>query len=628
MSVQFSLRFLPIGVFLFSILLLMVFSILRNSPNKHFTSSLPVIEILDGWQYRWGDSPIDTEGVPIWTKENSDKEWTSFVWAQQPPNRNGAKDLWLRTRLPEGYTHDVSIYFAGSNMSYEVYLESTVLFKTSDFLALKNNANALFGFWEVISLPKNPAGKIVYFKIHSENPSFIGIIDTVKFGYKGDILLELVQKDLVKAIVSASLILACPFFLFWFWNNKREYYFLHIGLFCLSAGVGILSGTHVREMFFNNPLFWINFGNTAFFLSIYFYLSFSDSILTKQNKFLLVLLQLLLLGFAYLSMTLNKVSLLYIENTLDEKVVYWSQILFGWLFYAAMLATVLFVLRGSILTYRKGMKEAGLYFFGNLGFASFISIQMADYSYSHPMFFNTNFHWGILFIAILMAYMMERKFTRTRQKISQLKQEWVETDRALKEANLISLQNTMNPHFLFNSLNTIHSLVHLNTQLADKAILLLSDIYRYLVDYGSSPLVPFSKEWKFMEEYLELQRIRFSDKLMIETQSENLEIQIPPISLQPIVENSIKHGFAGKKGDLKILIKAYKVDNTVSLLFEDNGVGLASESNGALFSRSLGNISKRFKYHFPGAKLQVSNLPEQGVSVLISFKIPEERSHE
>lgn len=139
------------------------------------------------------------------------------------------------------------------------------------------------------------------------------------------------------------------------------------------------------------------------------------------------------------------------------------------------------------------------------------------------------------------------------------------------------------------------------------------------MDQANQQLVPFDIEWEFMENYLQLLRLRFSD--FLEVESEKLgnfrQCLIPPLTLQPLVENSYIHGLRNKKGKGKISVKASTQDGKTLVTIRDNGSGL-KDSN--IHSRSIANISERLKFYLYGSEVKIENHPEGGAIVTISFK--------
>ena len=178
------------------------------------------------------------------------------------------------------------------------------------------------------------------------------------------------------------------------------------------------------------------------------------------------------------------------------------------------------------------------------------------------------------------------------------------------------LQERMNPHFLFNSLNLVHNLLQKDPQRADRVLLLLAERYRYLTEYAHLPLIDFQKEWEFMERYLEIMRLRFVDRVEIYISRPRRlpEFQIPPLSLQPIVENSFKYGFGEDKPDLKIRIELENLGDGFQVRFIDNGPGLGENVSAG---RSMDSIRNRLSYFYKTTRLHLESPDTGGVQITL-----------
>lgn len=144
-----------------------------------------------------------------------------------------------------------------------------------------------------------------------------------------------------------------------------------------------------------------------------------------------------------------------------------------------------------------------------------------------------------------------------------------------KEAELKALQAQINPHFLFNALHTISSFVRINPDKARETIINLSTYLRYNLE-NSSKLLPLHMELKQINAYINIEKARFGDKISIEYDipSDILDIKVPNLIIQPLVENSIKHGLLPKREGGKIKIYAIKSKYGCVITIEDNGVGI------------------------------------------------------
>jgi sensor histidine kinase YesM len=154
----------------------------------------------------------------------------------------------------------------------------------------------------------------------------------------------------------------------------------------------------------------------------------------------------------------------------------------------------------------------------------------------------------------------------------------------LSEARLQSLKAQLHPHFLFNSLHAVASLIRTGDDAgAIRTIAGLSDLLRRVLDADTRPLVPLSEEAGFIERYFEIQRVRFGDRLRtsleIEAGTEN--VQVPAMLLQPLVENAFRHGLADRVEAGEIIVRAKRAGDRLELVVEDNGQGLPQDWNRA-----------------------------------------------
>ena len=143
----------------------------------------------------------------------------------------------------------------------------------------------------------------------------------------------------------------------------------------------------------------------------------------------------------------------------------------------------------------------------------------------------------------------------------------IEREQKLREENLKyryqNLKSQVNPHFLFNSLNTLSEIVYEDAKIADKYIQKLSGIYRYILENEEIDLVPLNKEIEFVKQYFDIQKVRDNDKILLEIDFQDADkFKVVPISLQILVENALKHNSRSEKLPLKIRIERH-IDNIV-----------------------------------------------------------------
>jgi two-component system LytT family sensor kinase len=169
------------------------------------------------------------------------------------------------------------------------------------------------------------------------------------------------------------------------------------------------------------------------------------------------------------------------------------------------------------------------------------------------------------------------------------------------EAELRALRAQINPHFLFNSLNTIANLIVTDPPRAETMTLRLAKVFRHVLAHSSRPLAPISDEMDFLRTYLEIEEARFGSRLQVEidVSPDVAHDPVPSLILQPLVENALKHGLAPKTGPGRLWISAKPEGDRICLAVEDDGVGLCgavrkTNGNGLPFQGvGLRNITQR-----------------------------------
>jgi two-component system LytT family sensor kinase len=145
----------------------------------------------------------------------------------------------------------------------------------------------------------------------------------------------------------------------------------------------------------------------------------------------------------------------------------------------------------------------------------------------------------------------------------------------LVEAELRALRAQINPHFLFNSLNSIAALITAEPEAAEEMIIRLAKIFRHVLTYHDRPFSSVTEEISFLQTYLEIEKVRFGDRLQVQFDIEaaTSQLAIPTFILQPLVENSLKHGLGPKVGENLLTIRVRQLSERLELTVEDNGVG-------------------------------------------------------
>ena len=169
------------------------------------------------------------------------------------------------------------------------------------------------------------------------------------------------------------------------------------------------------------------------------------------------------------------------------------------------------------------------------------------------------------------------------RRLREEERELMEKERALREAQFISLQDQIQPHFLFNALNTIaRTALFEHASKTEELSLALGRLFRYALSAPES-MVPVIDELSIVEEYLAFQNLRFGDRLTwtIQAQTSCKGVLIPRFTIQPFVENAVRHGIEPREEGGCVEIKVRKKGNRLSLTISDTGVGIAGVSTGS-----------------------------------------------
>jgi signal transduction histidine kinase len=232
--------------------------------------------------------------------------------------------------------------------------------------------------------------------------------------------------------------------------------------------------------------------------------------------------------------------------------------------------------------------------------------------------FNLLIYWVIVSVSHAFAYY--RQFQERAWRASEL-------EKRLAQAKLQALQMQLNPHFLFNTLNAIASLMHKDVKAADRMITRLADLLRYALESTDAHEVPLRQELAFLERYLEIEKTRFGSRLAVrlEIQPEALEALVPNLILQPLVENAIRHGVEPRSKPGVIELRAYRDDGRLHLEVRDNGPGLPPEPP-ARAGIGLANTRARLEHLYGDAHdLTLRNADSGGVivDVALPFRLAE-----
>ncbi|MEQ1883428.1 MAG: sensor histidine kinase [Bryobacteraceae bacterium] len=227
-----------------------------------------------------------------------------------------------------------------------------------------------------------------------------------------------------------------------------------------------------------------------------------------------------------------------------------------------------------------------------------------------------------IYLTTLFATALPIKIWNSSRNEKKLEQQQLH----LNEAKLAALSRQINPHFLFNTLNSIASLIRLDPEQARQVIYKLSKILRRLLRQQEN-LTTLREELSFIDDYLAIEMVRFGDKLHFvkDIDPETLDRLVPSMLLQPLVENSIRHGLSSKVDGGTIHVRSKIAGDKLQILIEDDGVGIPDAKLATLFEQGIGisNVNERLKVLFGEEyKMWIDSRLGEGTST--GIEVPEQ----
>lgn len=241
------------------------------------------------------------------------------------------------------------------------------------------------------------------------------------------------------------------------------------------------------------------------------------------------------------------------------------------------------------------------------------------------------FWWGFyidLIIALLIVIAVHALFYYRRFRAGEVEQASLKAQ--LAQAQLKALKMQLHPHFLFNTLHSISSLILEDPPRANSMIARLGDFLRLTLEHSNQQLVTLKEETEFVRCYLEIEQVRFGDRLTVKMTIDpaTLSAQVPHMILQPLVENAIQHAIAPRAAPGRIEIAARRLDSRLRIEVKDTGPGLTGPVD-SLQGHGVGlnNVRARLAQLYDGDfSLAMNNSREGGLSVVLEFPFQVERS--
>ena len=270
-----------------SIVLLVLFSLFPIQSVSAQAGFPPLdqalVELDRNWTYRWGDSPFDAEGSPLWICRQEDEQaWRGINFPSNPPDRRDRTRVWFRTRLPDFSGGDPRIFIYSIDLAAEVYLENRLIYSYGE---LQSQGRMRFrGWpWHLIPLPEDFAGKQLYVRVSSDYRD-IGLWGEVILGSGADHMRRIIKRDIIRIVVAVISLTLSSIFLLLYFLRDRQRSFLYLCLITLALVVRVASETHSKQLVLYAPLLFEYVKAASYFILPLFIILFLQEILGETYR--------------------------------------------------------------------------------------------------------------------------------------------------------------------------------------------------------------------------------------------------------------------------------------------------------------------------------------------------------
>lgn len=382
-------------------------------------------QVLQQWQYRAGDSPVTASGKLQWLGQGAGQEWISFNVAEGVPAVDGGDFVWYRTRLPQYQWDEPVLSIGGLMLVFEVYLEDELFYRSGPLESKYSNKYEA-AHWHRIDLPQDFQGKMLYLRVFSDYPDHLGMMDhsEIVVANKSDLLLFAVRQDLHQFVVGCILILI-GLVAYYIWIKRKDTAALAFGLFCDSVGVYSMAYAEVRYLVWQAPLFWWYAGNFSLFLFPVGMWAFYEQVVEAPSRIVLRRIWQLHIVFALGVLVLDLLNVMPLQaatRILLVLIVIDILVIDIARFWARRQPGV-----AGQRSRERRIVDTGMWLmvlFGIQDILQFFKILSGDIYV---------FHWGVLLMVLVLAYVLERRFSETHRQLQVYSADLEESNHKLEE---------------------------------------------------------------------------------------------------------------------------------------------------------------------------------------------------
>lgn len=516
----------------------------------------------------------------------------------------------MSKKLPENVPDDYAICFHTAYSSVEVKVGDRLLYRyNSD--GMRPFGKATPSHWNMVQIPPDCGGQIITVTLHSPYRASSGVLSPVWLGAPLKLSAYLLRQYIPQMMVcGVFLVLGVAIFI-------SSFYLRHLiqdicTVRCLGIFVALAALWMVNEVEFPGFIWEFGFG-----------MAVARDILTMvcPLPYLLYLMhrfpreyQPVFRKLCYLFSANFFISLiLQLINVADFAEMTWTT--------HVCLGIMFLVLLAVILKRVRKERPLGAYFKLECAGMAILALSLGGEMILHyrmEYMKSGDYLRSGLFIYILCLF--AALLMDTKQK----REETARIGRELQDSRLRLMISQIQPHFIYNTLSSIRTLIKLDP---DRAYNLVYDFAKYLranIDsIGQGGMIPFARELEHIKNYCNIEKVRFGERLSLVYEIGPDNFEVPPLTVQPLVENAIKHGIRGKNGDGTVKVCTAEDESCYVVEVLDDGAGFDTSAGAPRTSAGLENIRLRLQ-EIAGAGLEINSIPGKGTRAIV--RIPKHGS--
>jgi len=400
---------LALGTLLVILLSVLQFNLAptQAQPQTLMQLDAPPQEITEGWQYYWGDFPLNEAGIPVWTQEKiSSLGWHPFQFPKRLWKQPRQAIVWLRVPLPSGQWQSPALYLRAVPYILGAYIDNKPIYTELSLNSLNQVEREDYQL-PIIPLEPNSAGKTIFFRVYAGYASaadiYIGLFDRVMVGSQTSLIKHLIQKE-IGSILGTSFALLGLMALLISLNRQEKQAYIKFGLLSILVGTYTTANSQIITLFFSNIIALDYIQNLSFYLIPISGCIFFEEVFGARYRSIIRYLWQINLAYALIAITLVTTNL-----ALWSQTIFPAQLLF--------LVNALVLLFAAIKILIRGNQDAKLFTFGFIILTLSAVHDILVYILTPATWHSRVYPWGTLVFILISGFILESRFNQARKRL-------------------------------------------------------------------------------------------------------------------------------------------------------------------------------------------------------------------